>query len=125
MSIEQDSIKYDSKNNLIVVKSYGEASTKRMLQDFNQVLKLSEIENCKNVLIDALKITKLPSITKLHSVGTAYSTMAVKLSEIQVAFAISDEISDDFKFFDNVLVNRGVHFQIFKNVGDAKAWLIK
>ena len=124
MNIKQDSIKYDSKNNLIIVKSYGTASKERMVQDFNQVLKLSEIENCKNVLIDALKITKLPTIAALHSIGTEYSQMAVKLSEIRVAFTISDELSNDFGFLDNVLANRGVHFQIFKNVDDAKDWLL-
>ncbi len=124
MRFEQDTIKYDSKNNFIVMKTQGDASAERMIQAFNQIIELSEIENCKTVLLDATKTTKLPSIVNLHSVGTFFSKQSVKLSEISVAFVISDEISNDFRFFETVLINRGVYFNSFKNVDEAKDWLL-
>lgn len=124
MTIDKTFIKYDSKNNFIIVKVQGEASAKRMINDFNQVLILSEIENCKTVFIDATKLTKLPTMWKLHSVGRYFSKQALKLFKMRIAFAVSDEISNDFSFFNTVLVNRMVNFQTFKNVDDAKDWLL-
>ena len=37
---------------------------------------------------------------------------------------INDEIKDKFRFFDNVLANRMVNIKTFKNVDDAKDWLL-
>ena len=124
MTIEQDTIKYDSKNNFIIMKTHRDASAERMIRAFDQILALSEIENCKTVLIDATKTKKLPSVGNLYSVGTFMSKQILKLSEMRVTFAISNEISKDFVFFDNVLANRGVNFRTFKNVYDAKKWLL-
>jgi hypothetical protein len=85
---------------------------------------MSEIENCKTVLIDATKTKKLPLIENLYSVGTSMSKQAKKLSKMRVAFAISKETSNDFRFLDNVLANRMVNFHIFNNVNEAKEWLL-
>jgi hypothetical protein len=124
MSIEQDTIKYDSKNNFIVMKTRGYARTDKMREDFSHILELSEMENCNNVLIDATKTTNLPDIWNLHSVGLFMSKKANKLSEIRIAFAISDEISHNWRFLDDILTDRLVHFQTFKNVDDAEEWLL-
>ncbi len=43
---------------------------------------------------------------------------------MRFAFAISNEISKDFKFFDDVVTYRGVDVHTFKNVNDAKEWLL-
>ena len=124
MSLEQDTIKYDSKNNFIVMKTRGNARTDRMRENFSHILELSEIKKCENVLIDATKTTNLSDIWNLHSVGIFMSKKANKLSEMRVAFAISDEISHNWRFLDDVLTDRMVHFQTFKNVDDAKEWLL-
>ena len=124
MSLEQDNIKYDSKNNFIIMKTYRDASAERMIQAFNKILELSEIENCKTVLIDATKTKKLPPMMNLYSVGTFMSKRMLLLMKMRIAFAISNEISKDFDFFDDVMANRGVDVHTFKNVDDAKEWLL-
>ena len=124
MSIRQDSIKYDSKTNFIIMKTQGVASADRMKLAFNKILELCEINKCNSVLIDAINITKLPAAWNLHEVGTYFSQQALKLSKIRIAFAIPDTITSDFRFFDNVLANRMVDISIFKNVADAKEWLL-
>ena len=123
MSIKQDSIKYDSKSNFIIMKTQGVATADRMIQAFNKILELCEIKKCNSVLIDAINTTKLPATLNLHSVGTYFSQHVLKLSKIRIAFAIPDEITSDFRFFDNVLANRMVDISIFMNVADAKEWL--
>ena len=124
MSIEKADIKYDSKNNFIVMKALAEASIEAMKQSFDQILEMSEIENCKNVLIDATKTIKLPSISNIHSLGTFMSKQALKLIKMRIAFAINEERSSEWRFLDNVLVNRMVGIQFFKNFDDAKDWIL-
>lgn len=124
MNSKLENVKYDSKNDFIVMKTRGLARTDRMREDFSHILELSEIKKCENVLIDATKTTNLPDIWNLHSVGIFMSKKANKLSEMRVAFAISDEISHNWRFLDDVLTDRMVHFQTFKNVDDAKEWLL-
>jgi len=123
MSIEKDTIKFDSKNNIIIMKTYREGSAERMKQAFNQILELSEIENCKNVLVDAINTTKLPPVWKLHNVGTYMSKEVLRLIKMRVAFVGSEEISNELRFLDTVLSNRMVNIRFFKNVDDAKKWL--
>ena len=124
MSIEHKDIKYDSKNNIVVLRASIEPTMEEMKQDLNQILEMCEIENCKNVLIDATKTIKLPSIFNIHSFGTFMSKQALKLIKMRLAFTITDEISNDFNFFATVLVNRMVPVKIFKNLDDAKDWLL-
>ena len=125
MSIVQKDIKYDSNNNFIVLNTQSEASADTMLQYFNQILEMSEIKDCNNVLIDATKTRKLPSIWNMHIVATCcISKRTRELSKRRIAFAISDELSDKFGYFDNVLVDRMEDVHIFKNVDEAKKWLL-
>ncbi len=124
MSIEQISVKYDSNNNFIVLKAIKKPSLDTMKQSVKLALEMREIENCENVLIDATKTIKLPSKWDLYLFGTFMTSRILKLMKMRFAFAISNEISKDFKFFDDVVTYRGVDVHTFKNVNDAKEWLL-
>ncbi|MFC1536067.1 hypothetical protein ACFL4H_01715 [Candidatus Neomarinimicrobiota bacterium] len=125
MSLEQENIKYDSNDNFIVMKAGIEASADTMQQSFNHILEMSEIEDCNNVLIDATKTRKLPSIWNMHLVATCcISKRTLEFSKRRIAFAVSDDLSDKFGYFDNVLVDRMEDVRIFKNVDEAKEWLL-
>ena len=125
MSIEQKEIKYDLNSDFIIMKAGIETSLEAMQQYFNQILEMSEIKDCNNVLIDATKTRKLPSIWNMHIVATCcISKRTRELSKRRIAFAISDELSDKFGYFDNVLVDRMEDVHIFKNVDEAKKWLL-
>jgi hypothetical protein len=124
MNIELEDVKYDSKNHIIVLKAQKEVHFENMKQAFKQILEMSEVENCKNVLINATKTIKLTSIGNLHTMGVFMSRYALKLMKMRLAFTITDEISNDFRFFDNVLANRMVSTKTFKNLDEAKDWLL-
>lgn len=124
MSIKKEDVRYDSKNNFIVLTAQKEPSIENMKQHFKQILEISEIENCKNVLINATKTIDLPTVWNLHTMGFFMSKQALKLMKMRLAFAINDEIKDKFRTFDTVLTNRMVNINIFKNVADAKEWLL-
>ena len=125
MSVEQENIKFDSNDNYIVMKTGIEASAETMLQSFNQILEMSEIKDCDNVLIDATKTSKLPSIWNLHITATCcISKRNRELSKRRIAFAVSKELSDEYGYFDNVIIDRMEEINIFKNVDDARKWLL-
>ena len=124
MSIEQENVKYDSKYNLIVIKARTEPSTEDIKQVFKKVLEMSKIENCNNVLLDGTNTKKLPSIIKLYSIGLFMIGHIVKLLKLRIAYVIPEDISYGFRFFKDVSENRGVIVNKFKNVDDAKDWLL-
>ncbi|MFC1550386.1 hypothetical protein ACFL46_03755 [Candidatus Neomarinimicrobiota bacterium] len=95
-----------------------------MRDSVKQIMELRAIHNCESVLIDATRVKSLPSISNMHSFGTDLIKIP-DLKNIRLVFAISDDISDSFKFFDNVIHNRGINVHIFKDFGKAKDWLLK
>ncbi len=124
MSIELEDVRYDSKNNIIVLKAQKEVRLEHMNQAFKQIIEMTEIENCNNVLIDATKTIRLPSVWNLNTMAVFMSKQALKLMKLHLAFTINDEISYDFRFFDNVLANRMVRIKTFKKLDDARDWLL-
>jgi len=124
MNIEQEDVKYDSKNDFIVLKARTEPTPKEMKQAFKQIMDMSTIKNSKNVIIDCTKTIKLPSMLNLHIVATYMSKQFLKLMKMNICVAISDDINVESKFFDTVLANRMVHIYLFKTTGEAKDWLL-
>ena len=124
MSIELEDVRYDSKNKIIVLKGKIEPTVGEIKQAFNQVLEMCEIEKCNKVLVDGTNTKKLPSISEIYSLSLYMLTHIKKLLKIRIAYAISDEVSDRFRFFDTVITNRGGPIHKFNNLDDAKEWLV-
>ncbi len=124
MSVELEDVKYDSKNNIIVLTGKIEPSLEEIRQGFDQVLEMSEIEKCKNVLIDATNTKNLPSMTEIYSLSLYLLIQIKTLLKLRIAYIISDDVSDNFRFFDAVITNRGIPIQKFNNLDDAKEWLL-
>jgi len=119
-----EDVRYDSKNNFIVLKGKIEPSLGEIKQGFNQVLEMSEIEGCKNVLVDGTDTKKLPPMYEIYSLSLYFLSHIKKLLKLRIAYAISDDVSDSFRFFDTVVTNRGGPIHKFNNFDDAKDWLL-
>lgn len=124
MSIELKEVIYDSNNNFIILSSPSKVSIDFMQQALKKMLEISKIENCNKILIDATKALKMPATFELFTFGVFMSTKILKLVKMSFACTISDEISNDVRFFETVLANRATAINIFKNVNDAKEWLL-
>ena len=124
MNIEQERVKYDSINSCIVLKGIIKPSIEHMEQDIIHILDMSASENCLNVLIDATETIETPSIWKLSNIGNLISPNTLELMKMRIAFVITDKISSSFRFIDNILANRLVHTLTFKNLDEAKEWLL-
>lgn len=125
MSKGWEYIKYDSKNDFIVLKTIPVATSKAMIDAYIKCMEISRNTNCKKVFIDAERTIKLPSIVRIHTVASFIAKQASKLSSMRIAMAINDDLIEEYRFLDNVLTNRAVKFHIFHNSDDAKNWLTK
>jgi hypothetical protein len=124
MSTEQVKVIYNSKDKIIVVSAIKNPNVETMMESVKQFMKLSTIHSCESILIDATRVKSLPSTTKLYSFGTELLNIP-NINNLRFSFAISDDISESFRFFNNVLANRGLNIHTFKDLGKAKDWLQK
>jgi hypothetical protein len=125
MSIEKEDVKYDKKNNFIIVNGRPSPSSDNIKQAFTQAIELSNKTNCKNILINGMDVIDLPSLSQIWRLSSNLIQQIKIISKLRVAYAISDKISSPFEFFEDYLANRGVPIQKFDNLNDAKAWLLE
>ena len=125
MSIELEDVKYDATNNFIVLKGKVKPTRENIIQAFTQVLELNNSTNCKNVLIDGMETKQLPPPMDIWRLSVHMLKYIKQMLKLRVAYAISDDVSSSFGFFDNYLTNRGVPIQKFNNLEEARKWLIE
>ena len=124
MSNMLEDVKYDSKNNFIVVNGRAEPNAEQIKQAFRQGIELSKIEKCNNLLIDGTKTTTLPPITEIYSVSLFLLTLIKNLVKMRIAYVSTKDIADGFRLLDSVISKRGIPIGKFNNLEDAKEWLL-
>jgi hypothetical protein len=124
MDKEQVEVTFDSNNKIIVLNALICPTVKTMRESVINFMELSTIHNCKSVLIDATRTKSLPSIVDMYTFGSKLAKIP-GLQYLRFAFALSDDIFDDFKFFNDVIANRGIYVHIFKDFDKARDWLLR
>jgi hypothetical protein len=124
MEDEQKNVTYDSKTKIIVLSALKEPSPETMRKSINQIMELSAIHNCESILIDATRTESFPLTFDMYSFGEEL-VHTLGIQKLRFAFALSDDIFDTFKLFDDVFANRGLYFHIFKDLDKARDWLLK
>jgi hypothetical protein len=124
MDTEQKNVTYDSKNKIIILSALEELSLETMSKSINQIMELSAIHNCESVLIDLTNTKSFPPTFDMYSFGEEL-VHTLGIQKLRFAFALSDDIFDTFKLFDDVFANRGLYFHIFKDLDKARDWLLK
>ena len=125
MSIELEDVKYNAKNDYIVVNGRPTPTSENIKQAILQALELSKEVNCKNILVNGMEVTELPSLTHIWRISTSLIQQINVISKLRVAYAVSEHINSPFEFFEDYLSNRGVPIRKFDNLNDAKAWLLE
>jgi hypothetical protein len=124
MDIEQVDVSYDSKNKIILLTALGNPTIESIKNSVIQFMELSATHNCESVLIDAMRTKELPNTIDLYTFGSELAKIP-GLQNLRFAFAISDDIFDDFRFFNDVIANRGIYIHIFKSFDEANEWILK
>ena len=123
MDTEQKNVTYDLKNKIIVLSALEELSLETMNKSINHIMELSAIHNCESVLIDVTNTKSFPATFDMYSFGEEL-VHTLGIQKLRFAFALSDDIFDTFKLFDDVFTNRGLYFHIFKDLDKARDWLL-
>ena len=124
MDTEQKNVTYDSTTEIIVLSTLEELSLETMSKAINQIMELSATHNCESVLIDITNTKSFPPTFDMYSFGEEL-IHTLGIQKLRFAFALSDDIFDTFKLFNDVFADRGLYFQIFKDLDEAKDWLLK
>ncbi len=126
MNAERAKIEYNSEYEFILVKTRGKVpSVGDIISLFDEIVIMCELNNCNKILFDATLTKKLPSVSGLYKVVDWMTRKLVLVASLRIAYIISTEIDNDFRFFETASTNRGVRMRSFKTANDAKEWLLK
>lgn len=124
MTIELEDVKYDPKDNIIVVNGRPSPTSANIVQAIQQALDLSKTTDCKSILVNGMEVNTLPPPLEIWKISVELVKQINNILKMRVAYAISDSIISNFGFFEDYLTNRGVPIQKFNNLDDAKRWLL-
>ncbi len=121
------SVKYDAEADLIVIEVKEVINTSLVRQLSHDAILLAKEHNCFLILNDARKATLSLSTMEIYGLLRLIQEIAAEL-ETQVhrfkrALVVSQDI-DDFTFFETVSQNRNQNVTLFRDVDEARKWLL-
>ena len=114
-----ENVTYNEELGIIEVNSYGTVSLKDISSSINLVQDISNETGIKKILVDALEIESMPSITNIFNLARAFPRnvkIAVLCSKEQTAFK-------DILFTEKAALYQGISIQLFTSQTDALQWL--
>lgn len=123
MNTELKNVNFEFDDNLIIVKTLEKPSYEIVKSTILKVLKLCEVHNCYDILIDGTDIVRMPSSIEMFRLFMSLLKNRKVLYKMRIAYIISENARATFRFFDNLLTNRGVDFRKFNKLNDARIWL--
>ncbi len=121
------SVTYDAETGLIVIEIKEMINIPIVRKLSHEVILLAKEHNCFLILNDAREATISLSIMELYELPKLIQEIASGL-ETQVrrfkrALVVSKDI-DDFTFFESVSRNRGQNVTLFRDMDEARKWLL-
>jgi len=122
------SVAYDEADDFIRVVIRGSVDLPLIESLRSQAMQLVLAHNCVRVLADLRAADSAISTVEIFDQPqrTADDLANIGLTTTQFwrAFVIEEE-SEDIRFFETVATNRGHSVKVFRNLDDAKDWLMK
>jgi hypothetical protein len=116
----------ETKNDVLWVKATGTRSRETVLDMSGDVLEACVKERVKKVLIDVRELQGRLLPKDSYDIAAKHFPKIRDPNVItQAALVDLEEFRDQYRFFENVAVNRGFNLRIFPNVEDALQWLAK
>ncbi|MBL8062923.1 MAG: hypothetical protein JNK32_07890 [Anaerolineales bacterium] len=107
----------------------GDAKLKDMKEVIEQGVALAREKNCFRVLSDFRAMRLNLSVVDLFSIPAYQASQSKELNvpfqKFRRAVVVPNEDFDNYKFFENVAVNRSHQVKIFIDPEDAIAWLLE
>ena len=119
-------VKYLPDQEIILVKNTGELTYQEFEDQSREVAALSETTQVFEILSDNTEMHTSISIADIFKFPKLYEEAGMSFrSRIAVLILSEDTGIDDFKFYENVCLNRGYRSRIFFRYEDALEWLKK
>ncbi len=105
---------------IIQVDHQGELTKSELMDTLEAVDTINREKGISDVLINAVKLQKLPSITITYNFG---SELVSKVMHMKFAIVMQPELREELEFLVNVIQNRGGQVQLFDSEEAALDWL--
>jgi hypothetical protein len=120
---EKPVVKYDPKEDFILVKESQKATLESLNYGVGEVVKLSKLHKCFVLIIDATELESIPSNRELYSFTVKLSRRE-ETKNMEIYFAASNWLFAKIRFVEILAHKRGIKFKLFKNIEEAKESLL-
>ena len=123
----QRDIKYLEQDDLVLLRTEGRYVLDAEIDTLKQLAALLKGYDCHRLLIDHRKtdvVVKIPDAYHRPEVYEELWDDPATVRSIRTAIVFS-EITEDYRFLENVIRNRGWNTRIFDDYDAARLWLIK
>ncbi len=110
MSTEKPVVKYDSLEDFILVKALPITTLDGMMFEVDEVIRLSNLHKCHNLLVDATEIQSLPSNTDLYSF-TKDLSLREETRNMKIRIATSFRLFVKIRFIETLAHKRDIRYK--------------
>lgn len=107
---------------IIQITSVGLVTEEDLRKSRQSVFKICQERKLNKILIDASRITSLPTITQLFQHGVSLSEPEVP-RHVKFAVVVSEATRKESRFIEDVAMNRNANLRNFETRDQALAWL--
>ncbi len=115
-------IKFNKKDNLIKIRSFGEVTAEDMQKTIEEASKMCRDHGVDKILVDASDETSLPSVMSLFEIGSNL-VKTEGLKNVKFAVIMSKKTMTELKFLESVTQNRGGLVEMVSSREEALEWL--
>lgn len=123
-----NSVTYEAETGVIMMRLAGTIDQHVLTSMAGKAARLAKKHNCYLLLNDARRA--FPALTTLeiyelpNTVEKLVSAIGLPVSKFKRAIVVAGEM-DDFTFFETVSRNHGQHVMLFRDMDEARKWLLE
>ena len=124
-SIKEYSVRFDEDAGIVVVRVAGDATHEDHCAAQQEAVRLCQEHKCSNLLVDLRDLsTRHSSTISCFSFGESLAAAPLNL---RVAHVLPEDArsAGDVRFTSTVVANRGMPTGEFKNIEEARRWLLE
>ena len=115
-------VHYDSESDIVCASASGDMDAKQIEIFAVEVRRVSTEHKCRRLLNDLRQITSKLSVADIYEIPDMLLKKGAP--RIKRAMVVSGDL-EQFRFFETVSQNRGQRVKIFRDIEEAKQWLLE
>jgi hypothetical protein len=115
-------VDYDQENDYLIASYEGVLNFETMKEYVREIVSTAQECNCKRLLNDLRKVRITGATMAIFNTPEAMEIEGMDGSWKR-AVVVDEQYRQDFRFYENVAVNRGHRIKVFTEFDDAIIWL--